>query len=344
MKTTRLVHPVPTSENKKQQLTHSWETPDPPPTAPSPQPSQPAGPTSSSPPAAPPPADTTPASSSDVLHHADPDEVDISEHYYAPQTTNRIPTDYSSPGGGMSEDQLRRMMLGFDPAGRGMGMDGTPGTGTPGADDEDPMMKMLQQMMGGAVGGPGGGGGNPFAAFGGGGSSPFGAGTNPFAPPPGQPAVVVTDRYAAVWRLLHTAVALGLGLYIALCTSFAGTKLQRAESSATGSITGRTTTTKGMTMDAGGEGEQDKFDSSRFFWAFATAEAVLLTTRYFLDRARAAAPATGGGVLALAVGFLPPPFKGYVELALRYAQVFSTVRSDVLVCVFVLGVCSWARG
>jgi hypothetical protein len=243
----------------------------------------------------------------------------------------------------MSEDQLRQMMLGFDPAGPGMGggmpgfggmpgLGGMPGMmgGMPGgADGEDPMMKMLQQMMGG--GGPGGPGGpNPFGP--GGGGNPFGPGS-PFGAPQ---TAVVTDRYSAVWRLLHTAVALGLGLYIALWTSFAGTKLQRVESSVTGSI-GRT---KGQTDTVGMDAGEGRFDSSRFFWAFATAEAVLLTTRFFFDRARKPT----GGMLGMVVGFLPPPFKGYVEMALRYGQVFTTVRSDVLVCVFVLGVCSWLRG
>ncbi len=42
-------------------------------------------------------------------------------------------------------------------------------------------------------------------------------------------------------------------------------------------------------------------------------------------------------------GWLPPPFKGYVEIILRYGQILTTVRSDILVCVFVLGVCAWLR-
>lgn len=275
------------------------------------------------------PPKPTLAPASDTAHHADPEEVDISQHYYAPQTTNRVPTGPPGGGNSISEDQLRQMMLGFDPAG-GPGLGGAggmPGLGG-GADGEDPMMKMLQQMMGGGPGGPGGGA-NPFGP-----GSPFGGGI-----PQQQTSAVVTDRYSAVWRLLHTAVALGLGLYIALCTSFAGTRLQRVESSVTGSI-GRT---KGAGAGGGVVDEQleGKFDSSRFFWAFATAEAVLLTTRYFLDRARGPAAT---GMVGMAVGLLPPPFKGYVEIALRYVQVFGTVRSDVLVCVFVLGVCSWLRG
>lgn len=294
------------------------------------------------PPTTPQAASPQPASATPAAEHGDPEEVDISEHYYAPQTTNRIPAETGAGlGGGMDEAQLRQMMLGFDPAGAGMGgmpgmggMGGMPGMsgigGPPGAAGEDPMMAMLQQMMGG------GGAGGP------GGSSPFGAGGNPFGPGSpfgGAAQTVVTDRYSAIWRLLHTAVALGLGLYIALWTSFAGTKLQRVESSVTGSI-GRT---KGFADGVGGV-EMDggeRFASSRFFWAFATAEAVLLTTRYFFDRTRGSAPA---GIVGMVVGFLPQPFKGYVEIAMRYGRILGTVRSDVLVCVFVLGVCSWLRG
>ncbi|KAB5528162.1 hypothetical protein GE09DRAFT_1207500 [Coniochaeta sp. 2T2.1] len=300
---------------------------DPPPTAP--QPSAPS----------PQPTSRPATSASDA--HADPEEVDISQHYYAPQTTNRIPPPTPPMGGDISEDQLRQMMLGFDPAGPGAGggggfpgmggMGGMPGMGgfpgmggPPGAEGEDPMMKMLQQMMaGGGPGGPGGAAGSPFGL-----GSPFG----------GPATVVAPDRYSAIWRLLHTAVALGLGLYIALWTSFAGTKLQRVESSITGSI-GRT---RGDTDSVGMDAGEGKFDSTHFFWAFATAEAVLLTTRWWLDKGRAQ---TGGqGMLGMVVGFLPQPFKGWVELVIRYGQVLGTVRGDVLVCVFVLGVCAWLRG
>ena len=75
---------------------------------------------------------------------------------------------------------------------------------------------------------------------------------------------------------------------------------------------------------------------------------MLLTTRYFMDRGRSAAGfgsglGGGGGMLALAAGFLPQPFKGYLDIGLRYVQIFGTVKSDVLLCIFVLGICSWVR-
>lgn len=230
----------------------------------------------------------------------------------------------------MSEAQLRQMMLGFEGGGPpGMGGMGMPGMGMPGmgGDAEDPMMKMLSQMMGG--GGPGGNpfgpGGmpNPFAAGGPGGENPF-AGMMPGA----QQTAVIPDRYSAIWRLLHTAVALGLGLYIALMTGFAGTKIERTA----GQLEGY-----GVTRGTAEDGKV--FDYTRFFWLFATAEAVLLSTRYFFDRARA----PPGGMIWSLVGFLPQPWKGYVEIAMRYGRIFGTVRSDILVCVFVLGVCSWVR-
>lgn len=286
---------------------------DPPPTPPE---------TTSSPSPAP-----TPASQQ---HHADPEEVDISEHYYTPQRTERISPSDQAGMGGMSEAQLRQMMLGFD----------QPAAGPGGADlGEDPMMKLLSQMMSGAGGNPFGGGSGAGGAnpFGPGGGNPFGPGS-PFAQAAGggqqQPTAIVTDRYSAIWRLLHTAVALGLGLYIAIWTGFSGTKLQRNVSELSGGMPGW--------KEASGTKDEDekRFSSTtRFFWAFATAEAVLLTTRYFFDRVRA----PPGGIVGSLVGFLPQPYKGYVDIAMRYGQIFNTVKGDVLVCVFVLGVCSLLR-
>lgn len=262
-----------------------------------------------------------PARVTQQAEHGDPEEVDISEHFYAPATTNRIPQHSPSLSAtppldpaSMSEAQLRQMMLGFDRvgtpgAGVGAAGGGNLGGGGGGADD-DPMMKIMQQMMTA-------GGGPPLP-----GASPFGPQQQ------GQAVAAVPDRYSALWRLLHTAVALGLGLYIALWTSFSGTKLERDQSGLAA--------VRGGDKPGGGAAEPDP---RLFFWLFATAETVLLTTRFFLDRSRGP-PA---GVLWSVASFLPEPFKGYLGIALRYGQIFSTVKSDILVCIFVLGACSWLR-
>ncbi|KAK0626092.1 hypothetical protein B0T14DRAFT_562034 [Immersiella caudata] len=272
------------------------------------------------------PAPTTPApapksQSTPRQQHGDPEEVDISQHFYTPQSTQRIPPP--RPADSDPDAQLRQLMS--------MGLGGPPQPAGPGAGafppglDDDPMMRMMMQMLGANPGDtnamPGAPGGSPFPF-------PPGAGANPFMNMPGMPgapqataAAAIPDRYASLWRLLHTAVALGLGLYIALWTSFTGSQADRERS-----------------KTAGGE----MADSAKiFFYAFATAEAVLLTTRYFMDRGR---PIAGGeGILGMVVGFLPQPFKGYVEIGLRYGQIFGTVKADVLVCIFVLGVCTWVR-
>lgn len=242
---------------------------------------------------------------------ADPDEVDISEHFPIRKPGVRNPAVAGEPA--ISEAQLRQMMLGLDRT-------DSPGQQIPAAGEEDPFMKMMSQMMAG--GGPGAGG-FPPAGFPGG-SSPF-----PGMPPmPGMPqqqaAPVAVDPYTSLWRILHALVALGLGLYIALLTPFAGTKLEREHAAKTYSL-----------LDD--EHEQRK---RLFFWTFATAETVLLTTRFFLDKGRA--PPTG--FLWTIVGYIPQPFQGYITAILRYGQIFSTVRSDILFCVFVLGACSWWRG
>ncbi|KAI1403779.1 hypothetical protein F4819DRAFT_449733 [Hypoxylon fuscum] len=275
--------------------------------------------------------------------HADPEEVDISQHYYEPAKTIRPPSDASN---NISEAQLRQMMLSLDrpspagtgtpPPGRNPFFDGSapPMPGMDGAEglDEDPMMKMLSQMMsGGGMPGMPGGGGTP------GGANPF-AGT-PLdslfgglagAPPnPAQQAQqAAADRTANLWRVLHAVFALGLGLYVALSTTFRGTLTEREHSALAGA--------KG---DAAVDPDGVERARAYFFYVFTTVEALLLTSRYFLDRDRAPPK----GWMWTASGFLPGQVKGYVQHALRYAQILGTVRSDALVCVFVLGVCSWLR-
>ncbi|TPX15197.1 uncharacterized protein E0L32_004755 [Thyridium curvatum] len=284
---------------------------------------QPAASTASS---APPPSSSPAAGRGPSEDHADPAEVDISEHYYQPSsTTARIPPAAAGGPPGMSEAQLRQMMLGFEQpppglAGPGPAAAGQNPFGAAGA-DEDPMMKLLSQMM---MGGPGAGaGGVPPGMGGAGAANPF----FPGMPMPGQQAQV-PDRYASLWRLVHFAVALGLGLYIALATPFTGSRAEREQSA--------------LEHRLGHVTEQD-VARQYFFWAFATAESVLLTSRFFLDRGRNKAGAAGGSILWSLLGFLPPPVKTSLETGMQYVQIFSTVRADILACIFVLGVCHWVR-
>ncbi|KAI0831601.1 hypothetical protein F5Y06DRAFT_281402 [Hypoxylon sp. FL0890] len=278
--------------------------------------------------------DTTPTPASD--QHGDPDEVDISQHYYEPRTTAR-----QQPSNDMPENlseaqqaQIRQLLLGggggLPPGGRNPFLDGPGDTPPmPGMEgmEEDPMMKMLSQMMsgGGMPGGPGNP--NPFAGtpmegfFGGLGNLGGAAGPNPMQ----QAQQLAANKSANLWRILHAVFALGLGLYVALSTTFTGTLTEREHSS----ITSKT-----------GQGE-DSIERTRayFFYVFASVEAILLTTRYFLDKGREPPK----GWLWTLSGFLPGQMKGYVQHALRYGQILGTVRSDALVCIFVLGVCSWLR-
>lgn len=229
----------------------------------------------------------------------------------------------------MTEDQLRQMMLGGA---------GGPGSG-PGGED-DPLMKMMSQMMGGAGAGgfpgmPGMGGGG---AAGGGGASPFaGLMPNQQQQPSGP------DVYNTLWRILHALLALGLGLYIVYTTPFNGTKIQRELAFQTASASGDKSADNGFYESASVDEDVVvtlETAKKNFFWAFATAEAVLLTTKFFLDKGRAPPP---GFVWSMA-GQLPSPWRGYVMNVMRYGQIFTTVRTDILLCAFVLGVVAWWKG
>ncbi|AEO71392.1 uncharacterized protein THITE_2123693 [Thermothielavioides terrestris NRRL 8126] len=268
------------------------------------------------------PARTTPVAGQPK--HADPEEVDISQHFYQPRTTARLgPSSSSSSAsnsaGNISDAQLRQMMLGLDQP--------TPTSGTPAPDTADEqMLRMMMKMLGA----------DPNSA----------STTTTTSPAPGTTnAPVLPARSTALYRLLHTLVALSLGLYIALYTPFTGTKLSRdrAAAAAAGSAEERERL----------YGDADTAAATRnFFWVFATAEALLLTTRHLLDRGRSrldaavagGGPNGGGSLLGLVVGFLPDGVRGKVELAMRYGEVLGAVRRDVLICVFVLGVAAWWRG
>jgi hypothetical protein len=132
------------------------------------------------------------------------------------------------------------------------------------------------------------------------------------------------DPYTAIWRILHALVAITLGLYIAVLTPFNGTRIQREREA----------------LSADPLSAEFEHHKRNFFWIFTTAEAVLLTTRLMLDKRRPPPP----GMLNTVVGFLPEPFKGYMMIGLHYWQIFGTVRSDLMACMFVLGACAWWRG
>lgn len=246
-------------------------------------------------------------------HSADPEEVDISQHFYAPNTTAR--GDAVGPEGAISEAQLRQMMLGLDRPGQSNSPSPSPAPGLNGAAamEDDPLMKMMTQMMGG-----GGGAGFP-------------PGASPFPGMPGMPGMpaqqqppVRPDGYTSFFRLLHALLALSLGLYVTLLTPFSGTKTEREHAAL-------------AHAQLSAEDDANERHKRIFFWIFATGEAVLLTSRFFLDKGRQRPP----GMLWTVIGFIPEPFKGYVTVALRYGQIFTTVRADILACMFVLGICSW---
>ncbi|KFY46669.1 hypothetical protein V494_00392 [Pseudogymnoascus sp. VKM F-4513 (FW-928)] len=245
--------------------------------------------------------------------HADPDEVDISEHFYQPppniRSQNATPNP-NRPYPGLSSDPsqlddqaLRAMMLGFPPPNGSSqpqpnpfggppnpfaAMGNPDVTGDPAAND--PMMAMLQQMMGGAGGEPG-----AMPSF-------------PGLPPMGFPGsdsngapAVKTSAY--IWHIVHAIFALGFGLYIASTTAF-GTKDMRIASDV----------------------------DLRAFYVFATVEAILQGTRFIFDRGQD----SQSGIMGMVLKFLPQPFGGYLRMFMNYRSIWTTTSADAMVVVFVL--------
>jgi hypothetical protein len=188
---------------------------------------------------------------------------------------------------------------------------------------QDPMMAMMQQMLGaggmpGMSGAPGQGGAPPdlppglanmFSAMQGGGAAA--------EPSPEQSS-------AWIWRLVHSLFSLALAIYIVLQTLFTGSKLSR-DSLHDDNWTVQPTPAQNF---------------ARFFYLFATFEVAMQSSRYFIEKGQL----QGSGILSTVAGILPPPYGGYIRTIGRYSVIWSTVVSDAMVIVFVLGATSWWKG
>ncbi|TKA69867.1 hypothetical protein B0A49_05546 [Cryomyces minteri] len=243
----------------------------------------------------------------------DPAEVDISEHFYTPTSRNpnaALQQSLESSGRSTPSQMQNPFAGGFPPVmgmgGMGLpGLDGQSASSEPGADD--PMMRIMQQMLGGGGGAPGeagtGAGGLPpgLAAL-------FG----------GQQEQTPQSSSAYLWRVVHALFSLSLAIYVALGSTFNGSKLGRAAS-----VEG---------TDAG--------IGQRLFWIFATAELLLQSSRYFMEKGQL----PSSGILGTVGRLLPEPYAGYVRVVGRYSVIYTTVVADAMVVVFVLGAMAWWRG
>lgn len=182
------------------------------------------------------------------------------------------------------------------------------------------MMAMLQQMMGGGGGGmPGGPGQGPPGNLPPGFADMMSAMSGGGAPQPSP-----EQSSAWIWRLVHSLFSLSLAIYIVVRTPFTGTKLGRA--SAPGddwmheSVRGQT--------------------FAHFFYVFATFEVVMQSSRFFIERGRL----QGSGILSTIASVVPEPYAGWLRNVGRYGIIYSTIVSDAMVVVFVLGAASWWNG
>lgn len=187
---------------------------------------------------------------------------------------------------------------------------------------QDPMMAMLQQMLGSGAGGMPGVPGQPNGQPG---DIPPGL-ANIFSALQGEPEPEPSpDQSSAwVWRLVHAVFSLALAIYIVFRTPFTGSKLSRDS----------------LSKDEWAADSTPAESFAHFFHLFATFEVVLQTSRYFIERGQL----QGGGILSSIAKFLPEQYAWYVRVLGRYSVIWSTVVSDAMVVVFVLGAASWWKG
>ena len=126
------------------------------------------------------------------------------------------------------------------------------------------------------------------------------------------------NKSSYLWKILHAVFSVLLGIYVtAKSHAFNGD------------------VTRGGIDGAGHEG------GANVFWAFATAELVLQSSRFFYERGH---ESQLGGWMGIVGNMLPEPYISWIKLAGRYSGIWSTVVEDGMVVIFVLGVVAWWKG
>lgn len=242
----------------------------------------------------------------------DPDEVDISQNtsgYGTPQKQDINAKDDPLAAAMM---QMRQQEILNQQQKRAEG-----------SSEDDPMVRMMEQMQ--QMMGATGGGGDP---------------NDPNAKPPELPPMLKSlmggmaggggsageqappaTGLAYVWKIVHAVFAFMLASYIAMSSTFNGSKLARSQDVSTDSSYGF---------------------GQRLFLIFCTAELVLQSSRYFAEKGQL----QGNGMFAKVAnsGFVPEPWSGYVRVTGRYVAILQTIIADAMVIVFVFGALAWWQG
>jgi GET complex subunit GET2 len=119
----------------------------------------------------------------------------------------------------------------------------------------------------------------------------------------------------STWRLIHFFSALLLSIFALMSSParFTGSQTSRGIPNVKGTQLG-----------------------SQLFMYFAAVEAVLLTSRLFLERGKPL-----GGIVGTVTNLLPGTLGNGIRVLTRYGTIFSSVVQDALVVVWVVGMVGW---
>ena len=230
--------------------------------------------------------------SSDSIHQAGSlAEKNARSQESRPPADSATVQGFSEGSQGPNEAQLRAF---FESS---PSLQGEPGNGV----EQDPMMQMLQGFLGAAQSNIGAANSPPL------GLSPNLAAMmgnpNGAAAPASIQHPETTMKESLIWKIIHAATAFSLGLYVIASSNTLGKSLIRI---------------KGRSHDD----ELRTKDGTNLFWAFATVELILQSTRYFLQKGRTSSGF--GGVMTTVIAFLPEPWAGYLRLAAQYSGIWTT--------------------
>lgn len=197
--------------------------------------------------------------------------------------------------------------------------------------DDDPLFKLLNQLN--SVGSDENQSAEDINAFASQFASMMGMPANgPNAPGssniPPPTAVPKSQKADLMWMILHFVVF----VFLAITAGFGFSQL-----SAFGNVD------VGINNQSGDKNVEpnalmlNTYSSSKLMWYFSTAELILQSTRFFIEKG---APPADSIIVTIA-NYIPYPFNEYFYNGARYIKMLRVIMQDFCVVLFVAGICSY---
>lgn len=152
------------------------------------------------------------------------------------------------------------------------------------------------------------------------------------SPPPNADVASKYRKADVFWRVIHTVIF----TFLAISAGLGFSQRNRFGTDETVLVDGIEDKSL-YSDDAILSGQSQTFILSRFLWYFSTAELILQSSRFFIEKG--APPADS--IISTIANYIPHPFNEYFYIGARYLKMAQVILQDFCIVLFVFGICSY---